>query len=76
MKRAGHADIPHDWSWMVGYQQETIDLLAKETGRHSFDAEHLFDRRFESVATDGFANYTAPAMQEKSRLNHQENGAL
>ncbi len=76
VKRAGHADIPHDWSWMVGYQQETIDLLAKETGRHSFDAEHLFDRRFESVATDGFANYTAPAMQEKSRLNHQENGAL
>ncbi|MFT8775183.1 MAG: ABC transporter substrate-binding protein [Gluconacetobacter liquefaciens] len=76
VERAGHADIPSDWSWMVGYQQETIDLLAKETGRQSFDAAHLFDRRFESVAIDGLADYATWAAQEKSHPDHKENGAL
>ncbi|MEU5002340.1 ABC transporter substrate-binding protein [Streptomyces sp. NPDC021622] len=52
VKGAGHPDIPADWTSAIARQQKTVDLLAKETGRKSFDAEVLFDRRYESVAAD------------------------
>ena len=37
---------------MIERQQKTVDLLARETGEEKFDAEILFDRRFESVGAD------------------------
>ncbi|MBA2949351.1 ABC transporter substrate-binding protein [Streptomyces himalayensis] len=52
VKQNGHPDIPADWTSAIERQQGTIDLLAKETGKESFDAETLFDRRYESVAAD------------------------
>ncbi|OAH12555.1 ABC transporter substrate-binding protein [Streptomyces jeddahensis] len=52
VKLSGHPDIPADWTSAIERQQQTIDLLAKETGKESFDAETLFDRRYESVAAD------------------------
>ncbi|MGP3970640.1 ABC transporter substrate-binding protein [Streptomyces sp. 6N223] len=51
----GDPDIPADWSGAIERQQETIELLAEATGNESFDAETLFDRRFESVAADAIA---------------------
>lgn len=50
IKAAGEPDVPADWSDMIRYQQDTIDLLARETGQKPFDAATLFDRRFETVA--------------------------
>lgn len=49
---AGHPDIPADWSGAIQRQQETIDLLAKETGNKVIQAKDLYDLRFQTVAAD------------------------
>ncbi|GIH07703.1 sulfonate ABC transporter periplasmic sulfonate-binding protein SsuA [Rhizocola hellebori] len=46
----GVADIPASWGEAIARHQETIDLLAKETGNKPLRAEDLYDRRYESVA--------------------------
>ena len=48
----GKPSIPRDWDPVIERQQKTVDLLARETGEEKFDAEILFDRRFESVGAD------------------------
>jgi sulfonate transport system substrate-binding protein len=53
---AGELDIPDDWTDVIARHQETIDLLAKETGNKDIQAEDLYDRRFESVAADAIAD--------------------
>jgi sulfonate transport system substrate-binding protein len=52
---AGVADIPAHWTAAIARHQETIDLLAKETGNKPLKAEDLYDRRYESVAADAAA---------------------
>ncbi|GGJ85077.1 hypothetical protein GCM10011583_15860 [Streptomyces camponoticapitis] len=52
VKTGGHPAIPGDWKDAIADQQKTIDLLAKETGKESFDAKILFDRRFEKVGAE------------------------
>ncbi|NEA33144.1 ABC transporter substrate-binding protein [Streptomyces sp. SID13031] len=49
---AGHPDISADWSDAIKRQQETIELLAKETNKPVIQAKDLYDLRFQSVATD------------------------
>jgi sulfonate transport system substrate-binding protein len=49
---AGHPDISADWSAAIERQQETIELLAAETGNDVIQAEDLYDLRFQSVAAD------------------------
>ncbi|GAA3077991.1 sulfonate transport system substrate-binding protein [Kribbella aluminosa] len=49
---AGHPDIPADWSAAIQRQQQTIELLAKETGNPVIQAKDLFDLRFQTVAAD------------------------
>ncbi|TCC18738.1 ABC transporter substrate-binding protein [Kribbella speibonae] len=49
---AGHPDIPADWSEAIQRQQETIELLAKETGNKVIQAKDLYDLRFQTVAAD------------------------
>ncbi|MEV6266035.1 ABC transporter substrate-binding protein [Kribbella sp. NPDC051936] len=49
---AGHPDIPADWSDAIERQQETIELLAHETGNKVIEAKDLYDLRFQTVATD------------------------
>ncbi|MER5295204.1 ABC transporter substrate-binding protein [Streptomyces pharetrae] len=53
--RAGHPDIPADWTEAIERQQQTIDLLAKEQKRPAFEADVLFDRRFEPVGAAALA---------------------
>ena len=48
----GIAEFPGDWTAPIARQQQTLDLVAKETGEKSFPAADLFDRRFERVASD------------------------
>ncbi|GAA2703877.1 ABC transporter substrate-binding protein [Micromonospora olivasterospora] len=55
VENAGVADIPASWTEAIARHQETIDLLAKETGNKPLRAEDLYDRRYESVAADALA---------------------
>jgi sulfonate transport system substrate-binding protein len=50
VERAGHPDLPADWTEAIRRQQQTIDLLAREQDREPFEADLLFDRRYEPVA--------------------------
>ncbi|OKJ70731.1 ABC transporter [Streptomyces sp. TSRI0107] len=56
VERSGFSDIPADWSEAIERQQQTIDLLAKEQDRPRFEADILFDRRYESVAAKAVAD--------------------
>jgi len=49
----GDIDIPADWKDAIAYQQASIDLLSRASGKISFDAHTLFDRRFETIAAAG-----------------------
>ncbi|MET8280559.1 ABC transporter substrate-binding protein [Micromonospora sp. NPDC005174] len=49
VQNSGVADIPASWTEAIARHQETIDLLAKETGNKPLRAEDLYDRRYESV---------------------------
>lgn len=51
----GRPVYPGDWSEAIALTQETIDLLAKASGKPRFDAARLFDRRFETVAAEAAA---------------------
>ncbi|MEU7842805.1 ABC transporter substrate-binding protein [Micromonospora sp. NPDC049114] len=55
VENGGVADIPTNWTEAIARHQETIDLLAKETGNKPLRAEDLYDRRYESVAADALA---------------------
>jgi sulfonate transport system substrate-binding protein len=49
---AGHPDITADWSDAIKRQQQTIEILAKETKNPVIQAADLYDLRFQSVAVD------------------------
>lgn len=51
---AGEPDIPADWSEAIARHQETIDILAEETGNEPLKAEDLYDLRYERVGADAF----------------------
>jgi sulfonate transport system substrate-binding protein len=51
----GLSDIPPSWSEAIARHQETIDLLARETGNKPLRAEDLYDLRYESVAAQALA---------------------
>lgn len=51
----GPGFIPANWGGAIAFQQSAISILAPATGRPSFDAAALFDRRFETIAAGGFA---------------------
>lgn len=42
--------FPSDWREVIALTQETIDLLAKASGREPFRAERIFDQRFQEAA--------------------------
>lgn len=50
----GQPYFPTDWTDAITWEQETIDLVtdAGQLGGTSFDANTLFDRRFEKVVAD------------------------
>ncbi|MEV5323255.1 ABC transporter substrate-binding protein [Nonomuraea fastidiosa] len=52
VEQAGEPDIPADWTEVIARHQETIDILAAETGNPPLKAEDLYDRRFEHIAAD------------------------
>ncbi|WP_420136919.1 ABC transporter substrate-binding protein [Sphingomonas sp.] len=50
----GDVVVPRNWAAAIAYEQAAIDTLGPETKRPRLDAASLFDRRFESIAADGF----------------------
>ena len=52
----GKPEFPPTWDDAIAWEQETIDLLADGGFVDAFDAEVLFDRRFESLAADAVAD--------------------
>lgn len=51
---AGEPEIPADWSEAIARHQETIDILAEETGNTPLKAEDLYDLRYERVGAEAF----------------------
>ncbi|MFB4278029.1 ABC transporter substrate-binding protein [Nonomuraea sp. MTCD27] len=49
---AGEPDIPADWSQAIARHQETIDILAAETGNPPLKAEDLYDLRYQAVGAE------------------------
>jgi sulfonate transport system substrate-binding protein len=43
---------PADWSEVIALTQETVDLIARASGRTRFQAAELFDLRFQSVGAE------------------------
>jgi sulfonate transport system substrate-binding protein len=54
IEREGDPDVPDDWTDVIKRHQETIDLLAEETGQEAFPAERIYDRRFETIGHEGY----------------------
>ncbi|ROT27288.1 ABC transporter substrate-binding protein [Micromonospora sp. HM5-17] len=52
VENAGVPDIPANWTEVIARHQQTIDLLAAETGNRPLPAADLYDLRYESVAAD------------------------
>lgn len=51
----GDRTVPADWNEAIRLEQQSIALMAEETKRAQFPAETLFDRRFEPVAAQAYA---------------------
>jgi sulfonate transport system substrate-binding protein len=63
----GDLDFPADWNEAIALTQETIDLIARASGKPRFDAAKLFDRRFEQVAADAARQYASATEPTKTR---------
>jgi sulfonate transport system substrate-binding protein len=63
----GKAELPRDWAEAIARQQGSVDLMAEATGRKPFDAHRLFDRRFETLSADAFAQASGGGPKFASR---------
>ncbi|KQS98961.1 ABC transporter [Cellulomonas sp. Leaf395] len=61
VEHAGIPDIPADWAEPIARHQETINLLAEETGNEKLDAADLWDERFAPVVAEAVESYLAGA---------------
>ncbi|MFC5834253.1 ABC transporter substrate-binding protein [Nonomuraea insulae] len=52
VNQAGEPDIPADWSGAIARNQETVDILAAETGNPKLNAKDLYDLRYQTVGAD------------------------
>lgn len=57
VEREGELDFPDNWDETIERHQETIEVVAEGTGYEVFDAETIYDRRFEHLVTEGIAEY-------------------
>ncbi|MCD0443005.1 ABC transporter substrate-binding protein [Glycomyces sp. A-F 0318] len=55
--REGEPDFPEDWDETIARHQETVEVVAEGTGNEVFDAEDIYDRRFEPLVGEGVAEY-------------------
>lgn len=55
VETSGHSEAPADWDEAIALEQGSVQLMAQETRRKPFDAAALFDRRFEPIAAQAYA---------------------
>jgi sulfonate transport system substrate-binding protein len=58
---SGRPAFPGDWSDVIAWTQETIDLLAQTTGKPRFEAGKIFDLGFQSIEAAAAGADTAAA---------------
>ncbi|RAK57959.1 ABC transporter substrate-binding protein [Phenylobacterium deserti] len=56
VRSEGARIVPADWSEAIRLEQDSIGLMAEATGHEPFPAEILFDRRFEPLVAQAYAN--------------------
>ncbi len=64
---SGRPGFPGDWSDVIAWTQETIDLLAQTTGKPRFEASKIFELGFQSIAAAAAAGATTDPTQEPVR---------
>jgi len=57
---SGRPAFPSDWSDVMAWTQETIDLLAATTGRPRFEASKIFELGFQPIGAAAAGVGTAP----------------
>jgi len=67
VRAIGGTVVPTQWDEMVAYQQASIDLMSRISGRKAFPADTIFDRRFERIGAEGFAQYQTGAVRLAAR---------
>lgn len=65
----GRGVVPADWNEAIRLEQASIALMAGETGRKPFPSEALFDRRFEPVAAQAYAQAKSGAILASAARN-------
>lgn len=72
IEAAGKPQYPADWTEVIALTQETVDLLAGASGQKRFEANTIFDRRFQTIgaevagAAQGAGPLDRPATAERS----------
>jgi sulfonate transport system substrate-binding protein len=61
VKNSGRPAFPGEWSDVIAWTQETIDLLAETTAKPRFEASKIFELGFQSIAAAAAAASGAAA---------------
>ena len=56
VNNSGRPGYPSDWSDVIAWTQETIDLLAQTSARPRFEASKIFELGFQSIAAAAVAS--------------------
>lgn len=65
VKNSGRPTFPSDWSDVIAWTQQTVDLLAVTSGRPRFVASKIFELGFQSIAgaAAGTGRVAAPTLE-------------
>ncbi len=55
VQESGTSDIPASWNDVIAWEQQSVDVLAPVSKEVAFDANILFDRRFETAGATAYA---------------------
>ncbi|WEF25592.1 ABC transporter substrate-binding protein [Paracoccus sp. S3-43] len=65
VEQTGRQVIPSNWDEVIERHTHTIALLAEATGNEPFDAEDLFDRRFEKLAAEALSEGSSATKKQE-----------
>ena len=67
VQASGQPDVPANWNTAIALEQDSVDLMARETRQKPFPAASLFDRRFEPLTAEAFARESAASARVAER---------
>ncbi|WP_199258284.1 ABC transporter substrate-binding protein [Paracoccus binzhouensis] len=65
VEQTGTQVIPASWDEVIARHTHTIALVAEATGNEPFDAEKIFDRRFERIAAEALSRGSSAIKKEE-----------